>query len=356
MRWRIGVQADPIEQHAWFTLAGLAELSHHGHVDLRYVFRRLPSEPGVWLEVEDRAADATFSVLVDARDYAITKSPSRHRLADVVWKRSFLAPEERKVLPFGFNLPCTSGHERVTSYLVPSLIAGVRSEPRRRRLRLKRAIASWMRLRDGSAYPKREEYESDPVEGRGYVVFQVHAWDPDAAEIESSSEREDRLQVNEQRAEIIRRCREEFGPIFVGGFVPSPTAIEQYPDLVSQRASDRDSYLEVVKKSDVGLASRGLHKSNPFKIPEYLAASRPIVTEELAFDVPSPLEERVNVITYQDPDGAVAACRHVLDSPELRHAMRVANHRYWLEEGRPATLIKKRLEASLAVLQDESGD
>lgn len=74
----------------------------------------------------------------------------------------------------------------------------------------------------------------------------------------------DREAVNEQRA-TIRALREEVGDRFMGGFIPSEFVLAHYGDLISSNLSSRSDYIRLLKSSNIGISTAGLHGSSiPF--------------------------------------------------------------------------------------------
>jgi glycosyltransferase involved in cell wall biosynthesis len=314
------VNADPIGIHHYFALAGLARLQRSGRIRLSWINRRLPDEPGVWIETRDAR------ILYDSADREVTPSPERSRLADVIWKRSFRPTTDVRVRPFGLPLGCHPEVRRLP------YLARASSRPS---TDLRRVLASVRR-----PFPPRiEAYESGPQPGRGYVLFQVRAWDPAAGK-----DPHDRIRVNALRAAVIEGLRERFGDAFRGGFVPDEYARRNFPHLLSELETDRRSYLELIREADVTVSSIGLHGSNPWKLAEYLAAARPIVSEPLRFELPEPLEEGTNIAYYETAEGCIDAVERLMRDPEERASMRRANRAFWLAHGHPATLLANRLE------------
>lgn len=76
--------------------------------------------------------------------------------------------------------------------------------------------------------------------------------------------------------------------------------------------------------------------------------SRCIVSEPLAYELPTLLTEGLNYLTFDTPEACVEACKGILDDPELAATMRRANYDYYQQHIAPGALIGRMLETALA--------
>jgi hypothetical protein len=308
-RWRIGLQADPVTVHSWFVFTALAELEAAGEVELRLLDRALPAERAMWLEV------GGISVCIDLTDRAALAAPLRSASADVTWKRSFdPVGYPGDVRPFGPLLGCRSGRERHRPDYA-------------RHLGVRRALASW---RDRP--PLLSAHEAPVDRGDRRVLFQVRAWEPDAGDDPG-----DRAARNEDRATLIRTLRRELGDRVRAGFTPSPYARAAHPDCLVAEEGD---YLAVVQSCRIGVSTTGLHGSIPYKVGEYLAASRAIVAERFLHSLPAPL---TGVDVFDRPEDCVAACVALLEDDALLDERQQWSARYWRDHARPDVLLRRCL-------------
>ena len=318
-RWRVAMHTDPFTVHTWFPLAGLSALDAGAVIELVWVRRRgLPPVRAVhWLEVHDRETGIRASICLDLDDRGELTAPERSAQADLTWKRSYVpgAYGDARVVPFGLLLKCRSGHER----RLPMYLRAPR-----------RALAAWRDLP-----PTWTAYESTPA-GRATVLFQVRAWDPN-----DEPAGDERAARNDERAEVVRALRAALGDRFVGGFVPTPHARERYADCLADRPTDRASFLELVHGSRICISTQGLRASNPYKLAEYTAASRAIVSHPLHHALPEPLD---GIATFTDADACAETCVRLLDDPDAIAEMQSASAAHWRRFGRPDVLVRRRLE------------
>lgn len=299
-------------------------LDHRGIIELHHLMRRLP--PGsTWIEVHDRETGVDKSISIDVGDSGADNFPARSSLADATWKRSFRSGPAR---PLGLVASMRCGRERFSRYLAAAVHAVRSRQPWGVRAVL------WG-LDPRRLPPLVDELEADPG-GAERVLFQVRAWEP-----WQSRDPEHRWKVNADRAAIIRGLREAIGHRFVGGFIATPFARSTYPQLVSELPTDRRAYLGLVRESAIAVSTAGLQGSNPWKLSEYLASSRAIVTEPLHYQLPERLDAAAKF--FDHPQRCVDRCIELLDSPDHRTELQEHARSYWLQNARPDRLFLRRL-------------
>ncbi len=89
--------------------------------------------------------------------------------------------------------------------------------------------------------------------------------------------------LNVGRAGCVRALRGAFGSAFFGGLVRDEFALRHYPDCVlpSDETSGKRQYLEILREHPICVTSTGLNGSNGWRLGEYVALSKAIVTEPL---------------------------------------------------------------------------
>jgi hypothetical protein len=195
-----------------------------------------------------------------------------------------------------------------------------------------------------------DEFVVDPEEpAEERILFQTRLWMPQ----ECPRISEGRLAViNKTRVNMVRSLRKAFGEQFSGGLIPTALAQQQYPDccLPSGNAGRRN-YFDLVKSCLICVTTAGLHESIGFKLPEYLAASRCIVTEPLKYRLPVPLEDGKHYLSFRTADECVTACERLLKDSQFANQMRRANHDYYLSEVEPAKLVYRCLHSAMTYRQ-----
>lgn len=255
----------------------------------------------------------------------------------------------------GLNYECASPRDR---HWPARALAYLRSASVRPRMQsaytpLLRDLATRLRI-PASITPSTPYYQSyempsstnahDRSSGRVLFLTRVYA-------LQGSSDEDsaDRRAINATRIAVVRALREAFGDAFVGGVSDTPAARDYCPDCIADVATDRRTYTRMLRTADVCVTTAGRLGSNGWKLPEYVAASRCIVTEPLRYATPRPLEHGVHLREFTTPQECVAHCRELLDDAKAAAAMRQANALYYADHLRPDRLMASCLERALEV-------
>jgi hypothetical protein len=150
------------------------------------------------------------------------------------------------------------------------------------------------------------------------------------------------------RVAVIRALKRAFGYQFVGGLLPTALAQKNYPELLTDNAVSPKAYLCKSRTSLIGIYTRGLHHSLAFKLGEYLANSKCIITEPLRHELPVPMQQQRNYLDFSSADDCVARCQQLLTNPQYAADMRIANWQYYCAEVQPAARMLKCLERACA--------
>jgi hypothetical protein len=148
----------------------------------------------------------------------------------------------------------------------------------------------------------------------------------------------------------MRALKAAFGDRLVGGFIPNSYAAAQYPeveDLLTLEPTGRTEYLNVVRRCAIGIFTRGLGNSNGWRLPEFLAASRCIVSQRLKYGLPAPLEDHEHCLFFDTPAQAVSACERLLENPVLMKKMRENNFAFYRDHVRPASIVLNSIRTAL---------
>lgn len=324
----VTLHADPLTLHSWSVLCGLSILAAQGSIKLTIDDLGYPTEEPhtLMMRVSGKSVKPT-TVSVAVGDAGRGSFTQREALADLVFRRS--ARRGDGSIPLGMLLGVESGKEPLAGYLWALMKGAIR----RRSLQGVRQTLS--AIKPSRRFPHLEEYERDSsLRGSGKVLFQPKAWDP-----RTGSDPADRERINEYRADLIRALRADLGPRFIGGFIPDNFAREHYGDLLTTSQTGRSEYLTSIREVDIGIASIGLHRSTPFKIPEYLAAGRAVVSEPLHFEVDPAPGQALN--TFSSVDDCLTQVADLLrDGPTLDQRQDAALA-YWRDHVRPDRIAQR---------------
>ena len=205
------------------------------------------------------------------------------------------SPLQKKIIPLGLNWAC---HSRKSALAALAAMATTFPGISMARLRhLYRYLAT----------PHFAFFEHRPEQAvNDSILFQTRVWEPHEAPGDTG--------INDQRIGLLRALKREFGSRVVGGVVATPFALKSYPDLISTQRSRQPQFIRWAKKPLVGIYFRGLFGSIGFKMAEYLAASKCIISEPIDNVLPSPLE---HISLYHSIDQCLEACDDALTNKPL---------------------------------------
>ena len=140
--------------------------------------------------------------------------------------------------------------------------------------------------------------------------------------------------------------RKHLGSRFKGGLTPSPLARDRYSDCITPVSAKQADYIEQIHQAQIGVVSGGLHGSVPWKLAEYLAASRCIVSEPLGAELPQPFRTGTNAVWFNDPDECLDQVERILSNPRDAREMQRANQKYYRDFVRPGALLLNTLRVA----------
>jgi hypothetical protein len=144
-------------------------------------------------------------------------------------------------------------------------------------------------------------------------------------------------------------ARAEFGERFYGGFAIEEFSRREYGDclLPDHRASERRAFLARVRDSAICVATTGLHGSIGWKMAEYVAASRAIVSEPLRYEVPGGFAAGRNFLEFTTLESFITSVESLLRDVSLREDIRRTNWDYYRRWVRPDAQVLRTLERVL---------
>ena len=261
--------------------------------------------------------------------------------ADFYFKRSYddalvsKLKDGAKVFPLGLNYQVTSDErdefqlQRAAFYSgkdkVKAFIKGFHLK----------TLGETEQLDNMQSYP---QFDAPPK-----CLFMARVWDTDL--IPDQTKQETVEQLNENRAECVRRLRKEFGENFFGGLAHEDYAVKHFRDclLPDGNLSNKRQYLEILQNYPICVTTVGLNNSNGWKLGEYVAFSKAIVTEPLQFQVAGNFNSEANYLEFIAPENLVEATTRLFEDANLRSAIMMNNYRYYQAFLRPDSLILNSL-------------
>jgi hypothetical protein len=325
--------------HPSWLYAGLARLADAGEIGLR--FRRLAATtlpqlaPGnVFAQTEVVKGGRAFRVLFDFKDQSDIFCDELLPLVDFYFKRSFSSAAIaklsfcKKIMPLGMPFACR--HRRELAPIFGDFLLGRRGQPWRQR---SYRFYQYARIARSEAF-----VASEPSAKLQRVIFQTRLWEPHEVAHE-------RLEaINEPRVSLIRRLQKELGPRFLGGLVPTTRARRDHPDLVRDEGVRRNAYLALMRRSAIGISTRGLFGSTPWKLSEYLSTGIAVVSQPLSNQPLDPLIEGEHLFTFDNESDCVGHCVRLLEHPDEAARLQRAARAYYEQAIDPMSAVRRCLQ------------
>jgi len=332
--------------HAASVFTGLADLAAGGVIQFQltqsaHSSNHLASdEITLVLDIEDRMTGKSCIACIDLRDRSDCFSTELLRRCTIYFKRGYFTPDVQqlphdlgdKIQPFGLNFCCrsSSGTKALLRTFAKQF---VRNFPTSLHPRNRHNLRHWL------TRPLLPELELPPDQpSNPTIFFQTRLWEQTETEPDRAAE------VNAMRVAVVRALKKAFGHQFVGGLQPTALAQKRYPELLTDGATTPKAYLLKSRTSLIGIYTRGLHHSLAFKLGEYLATSKCIITDGLRHELPTPMQKQRNYLDFSSADDCVTRCQQLLSSPQDVANMRIANWQYYCAEVRPAAHMLNCLE------------
>jgi hypothetical protein len=296
----------------------------------------------------DAVIDGKVKVHFDAHD-AEEIATGELDDCDLYFKRSYLpsliatlAHEQRsRIEPLGLNyrvLP--SGIDWFAARRALSLSGGLGTRG------FARSLKEAFDPHNAFGYKPRVQDMEAPAElnAEPRVLFLAVTYDPHDDPGRAEDKIEERTSINETRARCIRLLKDAFGERFTGGFADSAFARQHYPDLIlPESLTTQASYIATMRSHPICVATTGVHGSIGWKLAEYVAFSKAILTEKLFYGVPGDFGPDRNYIEFASPDDCAAAATRLIEDRDLREQLMLNNAAYYREYVRPDALVANAL-------------
>ncbi len=265
--------------------------------------------------------------------------------ADFYFKRSFdetyisQLEDVDKVFPLGLNYPVLSDQRDFFKLERANFYQG---KEKFKTIIKSLKIAEKIGLRGGAEQVNYLEALPDfGIEPK--ILFMARVWD--TIRLESPEQSEEVEQINQNRADCIRLLRREFGTKFFGGLSHDDFSRKHFKDclLPDENFADKRRYLEMIKTFPICVATTGLNRSNGWKLGEYVALSKAIITEPLHFQVTGDFAAGKNYLEFNNSEELINAANKLLDDKHLRFRMILENYEYYKAFVRPDSMVLQSL-------------
>lgn len=181
------------------------------------------------------------------------------------------------------------------------------------------------------------------------VLFMTRLWDPDDNLNRTAEKRAHFMHINEIRAQCVRRLKDCLGADFFGGVADTPVARKICPDLLINSQDDvlKWRYIQLVKRHPICITTTGLHGSIGWKLAEYVAMGRAIITERLENAVPGGFSENIHYLSFETADECAALAEKLIKDVTLRTSLMKSCLQYYQEHLRPDRMVWNMLARAL---------
>lgn len=257
---------------------------------------------------------------------------------DYYFKRSFSESKNlvfsenlrSKILPLGLN------------YYVTCKECPISLSPHNYKYYIKRFLGQKSdKYYTAELYENIADYKSEDIK----IAFFTRLWEPNLIEDKNSEEsceylNKERDDINQTRIQLIRKLKQKYGDSFIGGVSDSDYSRKICPDIImSSKFTKKDTYLKMIKKVDICIATTGLHESIGWKTGEYVAASRAIISEKFCYSLPGNFILGRNYLEFSTVDECVICVDKLIKNQDLLYKMKKANEDYYKEYLKPKQII-----------------
>lgn len=151
--------------------------------------------------------------------------------------------------------------------------------------------------------------------------------------------------ATENRIRYIKEMRNYFGDKAIAGVSRDSFSEKYFSEfIVDDSLSNKNNYIQLIKKNFICVTSEGLHKSIGWKFAEYVAAGKAILTEPLKYVIPNNFEQNKNYLVYTDVDSCIANCEFLINNVDKVNEMEKANREYYQEHLSPDKVVLDTLK------------
>jgi len=337
-------------EHCHQIYTGLADLAYDGFLELDVKVSEKFTSNNFGKPIVFCTLNRSQNIVFDLSDSRKLIDEEALKAVDFYFKRSYdedytdRMKNGQKIRALGLNYLAYSKHgfwkERISA-------SKNIKEKLKTFLRYNKFFSKRFNIQDSLYACETSNFESYPkVSDSPKVLFLVRAWKPE--NVSTEEKKLERYRMNDQRANIIRTLKKELGNKFVGGFLKEPYAETMYPDcVVSKNMTSKKNYLELMKDSDICIATTGLEESIGWKFAEYVAASNAIVSEKLMFTLPGDFKEGQNYLCFSSSEECVAQVNKLIEDKAMRLEMMHNNYKYYCSNVEPKKLVLNALLSTL---------
>jgi hypothetical protein len=262
-----------------------------------------------------RIDDGGMRMLVDLSDHSDEIDEDGLAWCTVYAKRNVETISDPKIAPFGLNYNGRGTYS--------ALRAALASGDLKRSIRLFRT-------------PHWKSFERAPsVPADNVVLLQTRLWEANTCPGDEH--------INDERIELVNTLKKHLGDRFRGGIIPTDASRNLNPWLLSNNPTTQGAYVAWTKSCKIAVYTRGLFGSIGFKLPEYLAGSKCVVSAPITNLLPVALQDGEQIRVYTSPEECVAHCDRLLSENSEADRLAQAAWDYYRKNVEPTIHIRTLL-------------
>lgn len=147
--------------------------------------------------------------------------------------------------------------------------------------------------------------------------------------------------TNPYRATFIRTCRSLPGIQFEGGLVKTHGDIPaDYADVTTDKRYTLDEYFENTMRSMFVFNTPAVHQCHGWKLGEYFAMGKAIVSTPISNRLPFPFEDGKHLLVVRDHEELVDAINRLSKDKELRHELEASSRNIYEQYSSPVAVMR----------------
>lgn len=165
------------------------------------------------------------------------------------------------------------------------------------------------------------------------VFFRCSAWDTKQWK-----------HLDDIRYEIMKLVIKNPKANFVGGFRPAHRSSSDYSDMIHNVDMNHQQYIDAIGDSDIVIGTIGLFDALAWKIPEYMASGRTIMSERIVNQTPAPVRHGEEMFFFRsDLSDFETKLEQLLDDQALRRHLADGAWNYYQQWICPESMVRRLL-------------
>lgn len=179
-------------------------------------------------------------------------------------------------------------------------------------------------------YAPLEVYLSEGVERPSYVFHASTLW-PHVNCVNYT---------NPLRLSFMKACKSNAGITFEGGFFIKYDAPREYQDFALEKYIPKREYMQKILESAIVFNTPAVHNCHGWKLGEYLAMGKAIISTPISNRLPSVLLNGEHLYIVNTPEDMKDAVNILLTNEKMRQTLKRNCKKYYEEYASPSAIIR----------------